>query len=122
MPLSIASRLQPGSPRSRFRIDIYADMESACQEQESKAYIMPNLVAAHTDKDNRPRMLLSVMNPIRLEYLHPQFVGDDLVVHTSMNSAWGNYDVDETSADGILVSIEGPSPATSLAKAALEQR
>src|SRR5262249_5458499 len=55
----------------------------------------------------------------RLEYLHPQFVGDDLVVHTSMNAAWGNYDVNP---DSIQVKITGPSPAPSLARAPVVQR
>ena len=66
---------------------------------------MPNAVKVHTDPDHRPRMELSIMDPIRLEYLHPQFVGDDLVIHTSMNSAWGNYDVNEQDPDGITVSV-----------------
>jgi hypothetical protein len=110
-----------------LRIDMYLDNEAACANQGDVdgEYIMTSSIIPYTDKDNRPRMELSVLNPIRLEYLHPQFVGDDLVVHTSMNSVWGNYDVDEKSepsSGGISVSIEGPSAATSLDKAALVQR
>lgn len=113
-----------------MRIDMYID-NPYCTDPtgDDKAYVMPSTVAAYTDAAHRPVMILNVMNPIRLEYLHPQFVGDDLVVHTSMNSVWGNYDVGEVSAftpqvteDYIKVSIEGPSAATSLAKAALVQR
>lgn len=113
------------------RIDMYMDNQ-ACNspaQLEKKEYIMPGTVTSYTDAAHRPTMDFNIMNPIRLEYLHPQFVGDDLVVHTSMNSAWGNYDVGEVNAmtpqvtdEFISVKIEGPSPATSLAKAALVQR
>ncbi len=112
------------------RIDMYME-NPACQKPTDigKEYIMAGTVAPFTDAGHRPTMDFAIMNPIRLEYLHPQFVGDDLVVHTSMNSAWGNYDVGEVNAmtpqvteDFIQVKIEGPSPATSLAKAALVQR
>ena len=110
-----------------LRIDMYIDNEAACSNQGDTdgEYLMTSSIIPYTDKDNRPRMELFVMNPIRLEYLHPQFVGDDLVVHTSMNSVWGNYDVDEKADPangGITVTIEGPSAATSLDKAALVQR
>ncbi|MEK6976208.1 MAG: hypothetical protein AABY18_07690 [Candidatus Thermoplasmatota archaeon] len=108
------------------RIDMYLD-NPACpnQDEPSAEYFMTSSIIPFTNVDNRPRMELFVTNPIRLEYLHPQFVGDDLVVHTSMNSVWGNYDVDELSdptAGGITVTIDGPSAANSLAKAALVQR
>ena len=110
-----------------LRIDMYVDNETLCSEQDGVdgKYLMTSSIIPYTSATTRPRMELAVMNPIRLEYLHPQFVGDDLVVHTSMNSVWGNYDVDEKAepgAGGITVTIEGPSAATSLDKAALVQR
>lgn len=113
------------------RIDTYID-NPQCQDPtgENQEYIMASTVAAYTDVEHRPVMQFNIMNPVRLEYLHPQFVGDDLVVHTSMNSVWGNYDVGEVNPgftpqvteDYIKVGITGPSPATQLAKAALVQR
>lgn len=128
VPLAFEANLIPRSSGFNIRIDVYMD-NPLCTDVAGKNYIMPNMVAAYTAPDDRPRMEFAVLNPVRLEYLHPQFVGDDLVVHTSMNSVWGNYDVGEVNAmtpqvtdEFIKVTIEGPSPATSLAKAALVQR
>ncbi|HUR25478.1 MAG TPA: hypothetical protein VM327_05640 [Candidatus Thermoplasmatota archaeon] len=120
VPMTITSPVIPRATGYNLRIDMYVeDPAGQCTDKEK---FMPNAVKVYTDPTHRPRMELSILDPIRLEYLHPQFVGDDLVIHTSMNSAWGNYDVNEQDPDGISVSVEGPSPATSLAKAAIVQR
>jgi hypothetical protein len=124
VPMQVTSPVIPRATGYNIRVDFYVD--SACPTSQTAANpdtkIMPNLVKIHTSPQFRPRMELAINDPIRLEYLHPQFVGDDLVIHTSMNSAWGNYDVNEQDPDGIQVAITGPSPATSLAKAAIVQR
>jgi hypothetical protein len=120
VPMTISQPVIPRATGYNLRIDMYMeDPSSQCNEDKK---FMSNSVKVHTDPAHRPRMELAIMDPIRLEYLHPQFVGDDLVIHTSMNSAWGNYDVNEQEPDGITVSVEGPSPATSLVKAAIVQR
>jgi hypothetical protein len=119
VPITVQSPIIPRNTGYNLRIDTYMDNPACGYEQ---GMLMPNLVRVHTSAEYRPRMELAIMNPIRLEYLHPQFVGDDLVIHTSMNAAWGNYDVNEQDPDGIQISITGPSPATSLAKAAIVQR
>jgi hypothetical protein len=120
VPMTVSNPVIPRATGYNIRIDIQTDAQAACLQPEGK--LMPNLVKVHTSPQFRPRMELAINDPIRLEYLHPQFVGDDLVIHTSMNSAWGNYDVNEQDPDGIAVAITGPSPATSLAKAAIVQR
>jgi hypothetical protein len=120
IPMTISNPVIPRATGYNLRVDMYTEDPSGNCNEEKK--LTPNDVKVHTSADNRPRMELSIMDPIRLEYLHPQFVGDDLVIHTSMNSAWGNYDVNEQDSDGIQVSVTGPSPATSLAKAAIVQR
>jgi hypothetical protein len=119
VPMTVATPIIPRATGYNLRVDMYMD-NPACVQPDGK--YMANLVKIHTSPQNRPRMEMALMDPIRLEYLHPQFVGDDLVIHTSMNSAWGNYDVNEQDPDGIQVSVTGPSPATSLAKAAIVQR
>ncbi len=108
-----------------LRIDVY--MEAPSCEDPSAGYAMPNVVRVHTSPEFRPRIELATLNPVRIEYLHPQFIGDELVIHTSMNSPWGNYDVAETDGPygvpgGIAVSIAGPTSATRLAQAAFVQR
>lgn len=119
VPMSISSDVIPRATGYNLRIDMYIDDPSGNCNEDKKLMMQPKI---HTSAAFRPRMELAIMDPIRLEYLHPQFVGDDLVIHTSMNSAWGNYDVNEQDPDGISVTVTGPSPASSLAKAAIVQR
>jgi hypothetical protein len=104
------------------------DPAGVCNDPANKIF-MPNAVKLHTDAKNRPRMELKIDNPIRIEYMHPQFIGDDMVIHTSSNSPWGNYDVDEVPTPGtngikggIELSIAGPSEARSASRAAVVQR
>ncbi len=121
VPMTVSNPIIPRATGYNIRIDIV--MDQFCPTGTSlDQKTMANLVKVYSSAQFRPRMELAITDPIRLEYLHPQFVGDDLVVHTSMNSAWGNYDVNEQDPDGIQVAITGPSPATSLAKAAIVQR
>jgi hypothetical protein len=112
-----------------YNMEVAAYIDNPYCTQPQDKTLMPNFVALHTDPENRPRLTLSVMNPIRIEYLHPQFIGDDLVIHTSSNSPWGNYDVDEVPTPGtqgmkggMEVSIAGPSEARSAYRAAIVQR
>lgn len=120
VPLAIEKPVIPRATGYNLRMDVFMD-NPACTAGPDAA-LMPNLVALHSSDAFRPRLELAVTNPLRITTLHPQFVGDDLVIHTSMNSAWGNYDVNEQDPDGIQVTVTGPSPATSLAKAAIVQR
>jgi hypothetical protein len=102
---------------ANIRIDVYVD-NPACNADEGK--LMPNLVRAHTSKDFRPRLELAILNPLRIETLHPEFLGDgSLAFHTAMNSPWGNYDVDE---QDIRLEITGPTAAKSLLLADLVHR
>ncbi len=88
---------------------------------EGGDYIFPNFALVHTSSDYRPMLKWNIMNPVVIEALHPQFVGDDLVIHTYSNSPYGSYDVqgDLKSEQPILVEIDGPSPAINLAQVAL---
>ncbi len=120
VPLSFEGDTITRDESYNVRIDVYIDGIPGCEEPEN-GYFMPNLVRVHTSPEFRPRIDLAVMNPIRIEYIHPQFVGEELVIHTSMNSPWGNYDVDEQPG-GITIGVDGPTPAASLARAAFVQR
>jgi len=49
----------------------------------------------HTGENYPNRMDLTVENPIRLNYVHPQVLGDrKLAIHTAFVTPLGNYDVD----------------------------
>ncbi|MEK6985268.1 MAG: hypothetical protein AABX89_02665 [Candidatus Thermoplasmatota archaeon] len=107
----------------------FQDPAAFCSSDPANAILTPNGIKYHTSKDNRPRMELQVLNAIRIEYMHPQFIGDDLVLHTSSNSPWGNYDVDERTEPGtngleggIEMLISGPSEPRSAYRASVVQQ
>ena len=94
-----------------LRVDIYMD-NPACNAPADDQYVMPDFVRHHTSPGHRPTFTWTVMNPIRIESLHPQAIGDDLIVHGHMNSVFGNYDVWGDSYDTDtkpLLDIQGPS-------------
>jgi hypothetical protein len=123
VPMDLQSDRIQRATGFNVRIDMFVDNPYCTNPTDAgKEYIMPSTLAAYSSDASRPRLDLAIMNPIRLEFLHPQFVGDDLVIHTALNSAWGNYDVKEATPDGIRVSIAGPTQAKGLAQAAFVQR
>ncbi len=49
----------------------------------------------HTGTEFPNRMELTIENPIRMNYVHPQIIGDrQIAVHTAFTTPLGNYDVD----------------------------
>jgi hypothetical protein len=121
IPLKYQTTTIPKDKGYSVRVDLYIKAAAGCENPDN-GYIMPNNVQTHTDANHRPRIELAVMNAVRIEYMHPQFVGDDMVIHTSENSPWGNYDVDER-PDGIQLEIKGPNgPVNGVYRAAVVQR
>lgn len=102
-----------------MRVDVFTQVPGCDSDPDSS--FMPGSVEIYTSPDYRPRLDLTVMNPVRIEYIHPQFVGDDLLIHTSLNSPWGNYDVDETEG-GITMDVSGPTAASNVFRVAFEQK
>ncbi|HUR61547.1 MAG TPA: hypothetical protein VM286_04205 [Candidatus Thermoplasmatota archaeon] len=122
IPLKYQMHTIPKDLGYSVRIDLFVQSGTPGCEDPDKGYLMPNFVNTRTDRDHRPRIELAILNAVRIEYMHPQFVGDDLVIHTSENSPWGNYDVDET-AGGIELAIAGPNgPVNGVYRAAVVQR
>ncbi|MGB1586613.1 MAG: hypothetical protein ACPHID_06175 [Thermoplasmatota archaeon] len=110
-PLSVERNTVRGDEGFNLRVDVFMD-NPLCNEVDSDEYLMPDFVRVHTSQNYRPTFEWTVLNPIRVEYLHPQAIGDDLVVHASMNSAFGNYDVLGDSGDAgatPMIEITGPS-------------
>lgn len=118
VPMTFESDLIPEKEAFNVRVDIMMDVPN-CNEAGSA--LMPGLVDVYTAKDHRPRMDMEIMNPVYVEYVHPQISGDRLIIHAGFGSPWGNYDVDETPG-GIEVTMNGPSEAKSLRRAAVVQR
>ena len=128
VPMAISGgNVIPKADAYNMRIDVMMKVPT-CDSNPDQAF-MPNVVNVWSSPEARPRMHLSIMDPIRIEYMHPQFIGDELVIHTASNSPWGNYDVDEVANSGtcyteggITLRIQGPSTARSLCRAAVVQR
>ncbi len=94
-----------------LRVDLFV-ANGTCDDPAAQQSFMPNTVRLHSSPGHRPHFTWTVLEPIRIEALHPQFIGDDLVIHTSANSPWGNYDVRgdaEHEVGGYTVAVEGPT-------------
>ncbi len=107
----------PQDESYNVRVDVMLNVPNCSGDQ----YIMPDHVRMHTSKEYRPRMDLSILNPISINTITPRVEKDRVIIETTMNSPWGNYDVDE-GPGGILVSIQGPTEAKSLQRAAILQK
>ncbi|MES2154346.1 MAG: hypothetical protein V4510_04350 [bacterium] len=118
VPLHIAQHTIPKEGGFALRVDTYLMVPGPCSDP-SAGYLMPNVVRVHSSPGFRPRLQLQLMQPIRIEYLHPQFVGEQLYLHTSANSPLGNYDVD---ANHTTIAISGPTAASSVYRGATVQR
>lgn len=127
VPMTLSSPVVPKADGYNLRVDVFQKV-SGCDDSADQ-FLMPNLVHVWSSPTARPRLEVSITDPIRIEYMHPQFIGDDMVIHTSSNSPWGNYDVDEVAdkgtcytQGGITLTITGPSEARGLCRAAVVQR
>lgn len=74
----------------------------------------------HTGVRYPNRVEVGVTNPLALYSIEPTPVGNDLLtIHAVINSPFGNYDVDVSTA---TISVEGPSRATSIGAPLVVQR
>lgn len=98
-----------------IRVDAFMQNDY-CAAPEDKNSLMLDYARVHTSSQFRPHLEWSIMNPLIIEVMHPQFVGDDLVVHTQINSPWGSYDVlgDLAREQQLGFDITGPSPVMTL--------
>jgi hypothetical protein len=119
VPLDVGAATITQDEAFNVRVDL-AIAVPGCDTDPDQSLMTSNL-QTHTSPEYRPRLDWSITNPVAIEYIHPQFVGDALVIHTAFSSPWGNYDVDE-SLGGVTVRIQGPSLAPSLVRTALLQR
>src|SRR5688572_26845420 len=87
VPLRIESPEIPRATGYNLQVETFIANEYCDSEGD---YAMPSLVDVHTSEGHRPRLELAIMNPVRIEHLHPQVVGDELVIHSALNSPWGN--------------------------------
>ena len=102
VPLQLEEPMVRAEEGLNLRIDVYID-NPACSGADT--YIMPDTVREHSSPEHRPRVDLQVLNPIRIESLFPQVIGDDVVVNAQIASVWGSYDLaDNPAANGMTPS------------------
>lgn len=116
VPLTMPTPKIPAAGGFTLRVDVRIDLPSC---SDGDGYLTPSAIQAHTSLAHRPRLSVMVHEAVRIDYLHPQRVGDQVFIHTALNSPFGNYDVDE---EGLRLRIEGPTPASSLRPGQLVQR
>lgn len=67
----------------------------------------------HTGADFRNRLVLPVLNPLRVEEVRPQLFEDKIYIHGVFNSPWGSYDVDPASLKVEILKPDGSVLETS---------
>ncbi|HEX2022562.1 MAG TPA: hypothetical protein VHH36_07600, partial [Candidatus Thermoplasmatota archaeon] len=74
----------------------------------------------HTGERFPNRVEVGVLNPLALYAVRPTPVGDDLLtIHATLNSPFGNYDVD---ASTLEIQVDGPTRPTKLSGPLVTQR
>lgn len=101
IPLDLAQATIPKLDAFNVRIDWFQAREAAGDDAFSEGYV--RLVS---DPEHQPRLELAILNPVYVEFLHPQVAAGRLLIHSGVNSPWGTYDVDIAN---ITLTIEGPS-------------
>lgn len=119
VPLTIRDMIIPQAGGFALRIDTFVSMPGVCDDPATSGSVAPHAIQVHSSPGHRPRLDVRTPAAARIDYVHPQFVGDLLYVHTSANSPFGNYDIDAANA---TFSITGPSTASSVRIAATTLR
>ncbi len=107
IPLTISEPSIPKADAYNVRIDWFQNPGGAAgEDQYSEGYV--RLVSNPT---HQPRLDLAIMNPVYVEFLHPQVAAGRLIIHAGINSPWGTYDVDVAN---VTMEVQGPSAPLSL--------
>jgi uncharacterized protein (TIGR03382 family) len=103
VPLDVAQPRIPRADSFNLRIDWYQNPTGDASQEDEFASGWMRLVL---DEAHLPRLELSILNPVYIEFIHPQVAAGTLLVHTGVNSPWGTYDVDVAN---VTLEIEGPA-------------
>jgi hypothetical protein len=89
IPMSIVSKVIPKTQGYHVRIDWYQDPDGENPDKAAQGYM--RLV---NNAEYRPRLEMNILNPIYIEFIHPEVAAGILLIHTAENSPWGTYDAD----------------------------
>lgn len=108
IPLDIANPTIPKADAYHMRIDWYQNPTGDPSQDDQFAEGYMRLAS---DSRHHPRLEMAILNPIYIEYIHPQVAAGILLIHTCVNSPWGTYDADVAN---MTVAMTGPSQPTNL--------
>lgn len=108
IPLEVSDPLIPKSDSFNVRIDWYQNPSGSADQDDSVAEGWMRLIS---DAAHLPRLELAVLNPVYIEYIHPEVAAGILLIHSCVNSPWGTYDVDVAN---ITVAVDGPTAPSHL--------
>ncbi|MFA5943821.1 MAG: hypothetical protein WC876_05070 [Candidatus Thermoplasmatota archaeon] len=109
VPLDIGNATLPADIGYNLRIDTYV-LRDECPADGA---LMPNVLAAHTSAEHRPRLEFTADDAPRVELLHlgslPNAPADRILVAANVSSPWGNPDIAK-----VQLTITGPVEAISI--------
>lgn len=89
IPMTLDAEMIPKTEAFNVRIDWYQMEEVFGPDAFATGYIRH-----HASPGKQPRLEMAIMNPVYVEFLHPQVAAGTLLIHAGVNSPWGTYDVD----------------------------
>lgn len=103
LPLDVQSPIIPKADSFNVRIDWYQNPTGDPSQDDQYAEGWMRLVL---DSAHLPRLQMNVLDPVYIDFIHPQVAAGTLLVHAGVNSPWGTYDVDVAN---LTLTVEGPS-------------
>jgi hypothetical protein len=91
IPMSIETPLIRKSEGYHVRLDWYQNPSNQPDQDDRAAEGYMRIVS---DNVYHPRLDLNIMNPVYIDFVHPQVASGILLIHTAENSPWGTYDLD----------------------------
>jgi hypothetical protein len=108
VPLDLVGSKIPKADAYNVRIDWYQNPTGdASQDRE----LSEGFLRLVSDATHHPRLELAVLDPVYIEYIHPEVAAGILLIHTCINSPWGTYDLD---VRNVTVALDGPSKPVAL--------
>ncbi|MFO1535700.1 MAG: hypothetical protein ABR586_08555 [Thermoplasmatota archaeon] len=106
--LDIKADKIPKADAYNIRIDWFQNPTGSADQDRQYSEGFLRLVS---DAQHHPRLEMAVLNPVYIEYIHPEVAAGILLIHTCLNSPWGTYDLD---VRNVTVSVNGPTKPVSL--------
>jgi hypothetical protein len=107
-PLDLQADKIPKADAYNVRIDWY---QNPTGDPDQDGQLAEGFMRFVSDATHHPRLEMAVLNPVYIEYIHPEVAAGILLIHSCVNSPWGTYDVDVAN---MTVNVAGNSVPKSL--------